>query len=402
MSVSVATTRTAPRPRVNAQLDIAKPRLAIYMHDLSGGGIERQSLVIAQELRRRGGDVTLVLHRLRGPLRDQLPAGLRVVDLESRRTWDDVPRLAAFLRRDRPDILVANFDLNNIAALLAKAISLSPTKVVICQHNPLSRSFYATERRLLRYVGLGYRALAPFVSMAVGVSPGLADELHRLGGLPRERTVTISNPVIGPDFARSAAAPIEHPWLNDPTRPLFVTAGRLVAQKDQATLLRALALHLNHRDMRSRLLILGEGPLEAELKALSKSLGLDQSVDFLGFRPDAPAWFSHADAFILCSRSEGFGNVIVEALGCGTPVIASDCTYGPRDILEGGRFGLLFPPGDPVALARAMDEVRSLHTRFPAETLCQRASAFTYDACAARYVEVFQALTPKRAWTAPA
>src|ERR1700704_6207234 len=106
--------------------------VAIYLHDLAGGGVERQSLIIAEEFRRHGADVTLVLHRLRGQLLDQVPAGLRIVDLNSSRTLTDVAGLVRFLRNEKPDTLLSNVDLNNVAALLAKGISLSKTKVVIC------------------------------------------------------------------------------------------------------------------------------------------------------------------------------------------------------------------------------------------------------------------------------
>jgi glycosyltransferase involved in cell wall biosynthesis len=125
-------------------------------------------------------------------------------------------------------------------------------------------------------------------------------------------------------------------------------------------------------------------------------------VDFLGFRSDAPAWIRNADAFVLSSRSEGFGNVIVEALGCGTPVISTDCVCGPRDILENGRYGALVPPADPIAMAQAMNEVSTLRARFPADLLRQRANAYTYDACASQYAAVFEALAPQRAWVARA
>ncbi|HET6606668.1 MAG TPA: glycosyltransferase [Rhodopila sp.] len=405
MSVSVA----APNNRSAIKIAPASqsvcssacpPRLAIYLHDLSGGGVERQSLVIAEELRRRGADVTLVLHSLRGPLLDQIPAGLPVVDLKSGRTIDDIPRLAEFLRREKPDILLANFDFNNIAALLAKAIALSPTKVVICQHNLVFDAFLNSQRRLYRYVGLGYRALAPLMSKAIAVSAGLANDLHRRAGISSRRIVTINNPVIGPDFAQRAEEPVEHPWLHDPHHPVFVTAGRMVPQKDHPTLLRALALH--RRTMGGRLLFLGVGPLEPEMKALVAELGIEDAVDFLGFRSDAPAWFRQADAFVLSSRSEGFGNVLVEAMGCGTPVISTDCPCGPRDILDNGRYGLLVPPGDPEAMARAMNEVGTLRARFPADLLRQRSGAYTYEACAAQYAAVFETLAPQRAWVARA
>ena len=125
VSVSVSTAVAKRRPAISApSRHVGAPRamsVAIYMHDLRGGGVERQSLIIAEEFRRHGVDVTLVLHRLQGELADQVPPGLRIVNLGSSRTLMDVPRLARFLRSEKPDILVSNVDLNNVAALLAKA-----------------------------------------------------------------------------------------------------------------------------------------------------------------------------------------------------------------------------------------------------------------------------------------
>jgi glycosyltransferase involved in cell wall biosynthesis len=394
MSVTVAAPAVArPAAAASRPLPAASRAMsvAIYLHDLAGGGVERQSLVIAEELRRRGAEVTLVLHRLRGPLFDRVPAGLRVVDLMGDRTLNDIPRLARFLRRERPDVLLTNVDLKNVAALLAKAVSLSPAKVVICQHNPISQSFIAAENWVYRYVGLAYRVLAPLICRAVAVSEGVADEL-RATGIAAHRVVTIHNPVVGPDFRDRAAQPDPHPWFGVPGRPVFVTAGRLVAQKDHGIMLRALALHRRHSD--SRLILLGAGPLEAPLRALAADLGIGDCVDFAGFRPNVLPFFRQADAFVLSSQCEGFGNVIVEALGCGTPVISTDCDYGPAEILQDGRHGVLVPPRDAEALAAAMDGVRTLRARFPADTLRRRADDFTYAACAQRYAAVLASVLP--------
>lgn len=372
--------------------------VAIYLHDLSGGGVERQSLIIAEEFRRHGVDVTLVVHRLRGQLINQVPAGLRVVDLASTRTLQDIPGLVRFLRAEKPDILLSNLDVNNVAALLAKAIACVRTKAVICQHNPISSSFVACENWLYRCVGLSYRLLGPLISRAVAVSGGVADELIDIAAVPRDRVLTINNPVVGPDFQARCDEVVEHPWFRQPNRPVFVTAGRLVPQKDHETMLRALAMH--RRSIDGRLIVLGMGQLHAELRGLADRLGLGDVVDFQGFHSNALPFFRQADAFLLSSRCEGFGNVIVEALGCGTPVISTRCEHGPAEILADGRFGVLVPPRDPAALAAAMNDVASLRDRFPAEQLRQRAHDYSYAACASRYMAMFNALAPNRAWVA--
>ncbi len=161
-------------------------------------------------------------------------------------------------------------------------------------------------------------------------------------------------------------------------------------------MIRALAIH--RRNIDSRLIILGTGVLQDTLSDLADRLNLSEVVDFVGFQSNALPYFRHADAFLLSSRCEGFGNVIVEALGCGTPVISTRCDHGPSEILDDGRYGVLVEPQNPAALAEAMDQVGSLRERFPAEMLRQRAGDFSYAACASRYMAMFKALAPHRAW----
>jgi len=395
--------QAAPQARPSAiapgsVADAARPlSVAIYMHDLTGGGVERQTLTLARELRGLGVAVTLVLHQLRGELFSQLPAGLEVVDLRSRRTITDIPRLARFLRRRRPDILVANLDHNNVAALLAKGLSASSSKIVICQHNPVSSDFIAYEGWTYRLIPAAYLLLSPLLSHAVAVSAGVAQDLRSVAHLPRSKVCTINNPVVGPDFRARSEAPGEHPWFGQPDHPVFVTAGRLVGQKDHETMLRALALHRRNRP--SRLIVLGVGPLLERLQALTAELGLTSAVDFLGFKEDPLPYFRRADAFLLTSRAEGFGNVLVEAMACGTPVISTDCQHGPREILQDGRYGTLVAQHDPEAFAAAMDRLPELRARCPASMLRERADEFTNAACAARYLALFRSLVPGRGVT---
>jgi hypothetical protein len=128
---------------------------AIYIHDLSPGGVERQSLVLARELQKRGVDIVLIVHQMRGELIPLLPPGIPVVNLHSARTLQDVFRLRRYLLAEQPDVFMANVDHNNIAAALANALAGTETKLVICQHNPLSAGFHATVNWKHRMVSLG-------------------------------------------------------------------------------------------------------------------------------------------------------------------------------------------------------------------------------------------------------
>jgi glycosyltransferase involved in cell wall biosynthesis len=362
---------------------------AIYIHDLSPGGVERQCLVLARELQARGVDIVLVVHQMRGELVPLLPPGIPVVNLHSSRTLQDIWRLRRFLLDEQPDVFMANVDHNNVAAALAKALAGTATKLVICQHNALTTGFHDTVNWKHRVVPWFYRVLASRIDHAVAVSDGIARELIEAGISP-EKVSTIFNAVIGDDFESRASLPVRHPWLTSKDRPVFVTAGRLVEMKDHRTLLRAFAIHLRQRP--SRLMLLGAGPLLDELRGLAGSLGIAQHVAFEGFVPNPLPYMRAADAFVLSSRSEGFGNVLVEAMGCGTPVVSTDCSYGPADILANGKHGILVPPRDPDALAPALGRILDERDRWPRKRLQARAREFSYDACADGYEWLFRSV----------
>jgi glycosyltransferase involved in cell wall biosynthesis len=363
--------------------------VSIYLNDLSGGGAERQSLRLAREMQLSGAVVNLVLHQLRGQLVDQVPSGVGVVNLDRRRTRHDVVPLAAHLRRHQPDILLGNVDYVNIAAVLARVLSAARTKVVITQHNPLAGEL-ASDGRKYRIVAPAYRVLAPFVNAAVGVSDGIARQLVELGGIPASKVVRIYNAVVDGDFDERANMPVVHPWFCDGTAPIFVTAARLVPQKDHETLLRAMAIY--RRGGSGRLLILGTGPLRERLENLAHELQIADAVDFVGFQSNPLPWFRRCDAFVLSSRSEGFGIALAEAMACGTPVISTDCEHGPAEILGDGRYGTLVPQHDPAAMAAALTDADKMPQRFTPELLKARAADFSNAACRDGYLSLFNRL----------
>jgi glycosyltransferase involved in cell wall biosynthesis len=373
---------------------LSRLRVLFYLNDLSGGGAEKQCLTLARELLNIGVSVELILHRRRGELTDQVPAGVHVIDMDQRRTRNDVLPLARYIRKNRPDILLANVDHMNVVATLAGILSFAPTKVVITQHNALVGKA-ATDGWQYHLVAPAYRVLAPFISAAVAVSDGIAQELVAKCGVPARKVVRIYNAVIDPEFDERVDQPVTHPWFCDGRGPVFITAARLAPQKDQGTLLRAMALHV-HNGGHGRLLILGTGPSRPELEALAHELQIADVVDFVGFQSNPLPWFRHSDLFVLSSRTEGFGIALAEAMGCGTPAVATDSHHGPAEILGHGRYGVLVAPQDPTALAVALDDVAGIRQRFLPGMLKARAADFSNKACADGYLSLFQQLTSER------
>jgi glycosyltransferase involved in cell wall biosynthesis len=250
------------------------------------------------------------------------------------------------------------------------------------EHNDLAHASAHGVRRWEKFFPAMMRVLYPAADAVVAVSAGVADGLVSHAHLRREKITVIHNPIVTPEIAEKATAPLDHPWFAPGQSPVFVAAGRLTVQKDYPTLLRAFA-ELRQRRA-ARLFILGVGELHDELVAQADGLGIGADVEFAGFQENLFAFMSRAAAFVLSSAWEGFGNVLVEALACGTQVISTDCPSGPAEILDGGKFGRLVPVGNTSALAAAMEA--ALDHPLPAEMLRERAQIFSVDAALDRYL----------------
>ena len=172
----------------------------------------------------------------------------------------------------------------------------------------------------------------------------MADDLSRVGDIPRNHIQVIYNPVITPGLREKASAPLTDAWLADSGPPVILAVGSLREQKGFDVLIKAFAEV--RRTRAARLLILGEGVDRPQLEALIKELSLQNDVRLPGFVLNPYAYMARASLFVLSSNWEGLPTVLVEALFCGVPVIATDCHSGPREILGNGRFGRLVPVGD--------------------------------------------------------
>jgi glycosyltransferase involved in cell wall biosynthesis len=220
----------------------------------------------------------------------------------------------------------------------------------------------------------------------IAVSSGLQRQLERLPTLRRMPVACIHNPIIDPGFAERLAAPLDIPPAVRTDLPWVVAAGRLNPQKDYPTLLRAFADMT--RQIPAQLLILGEGDERAALEALALSLGIRNDVHFLGYVENPLPVMRRAQVFALTSTEEGFGNVLVEALAAGAPVVATDCPHGPREILCNEEFGRLVDVGDVAALTAMMSAEMHAGRRPLSEALARYLEHFSVRHIGERYVDV--------------
>lgn len=335
--------------------------ITLVIASMSGGGAERAVAKLASGFAAQGERVDLVLARAEGPYLTELHPAVRVVDLGARRFAAALVPLARYLRANRPVVVFSALDYVNVITILARALSGVRVPLVVSERNTLSSAVANTRRRRTRWMPRFIRWTYPHADAVVAVSDGVAADLVAMCGLAPTSVSVLNNPVVTPEVVRMRAEPVEHPWLRDTTTPTVVAVGRLVPQKDFATLLEAFAVA--RRSRTARLLILGSGPERAALEQLAERLGIPEDVALPGFHANPYPAMAAAHVFVLSSRWEGSPGVLIEAMSCGTPVIATDCPSGPRQILDGGRYGRLVPPGNASAMAEAL--VDALDGRVP-------------------------------------
>lgn len=358
-------------------------RIALFTRDLAGGGVGRVIVNLSRGFVEAGHDVDVVLARRHGPYVAQLAPGVRVIDFGVNRTLRCVPGLVSYLRRERPGALIACTDGANVVALWAKCLARAPTRLLISVHTNVSQNARQATMARGRLIPRFIRRFYAWADGVIAVSEGVADDLATTARLDRDRVRVIYNPIDLEGIVALGAAPLDHPWFRRGEPPVILSAGRLVPQKDYRTLLRAFAAVRRRRPV--RLAILGEGAERPALEALARELGCAGDVALLGFEANPYPFMRAARMFVLSSAWEGFGYVLIEAMALGTPVIATDCPWGPAEILDHGRFGRLVPVGDAGALAEAIES--ELDAARPADGARGRAAQFATDKVAAAYLE---------------
>ncbi len=332
-------------------------------------------LHLAQGFVGRGLTVDLILVRATGLNLQSVPPNVRIVDLNCSHSRLSIWKLISYLRRERPRAMLSALDTLNVIAILAKWLSGTDTRLAISltcfislvynrkNADVFTRSIYA------RITFFALKVLYRFADRIVAISSGVADDCAELAHIPRSRIEVLYLPVITPNLHERAREPISHAWFRPEAPPVIIAVGRLSKAKDYPTLIKAFSILLKRKP--ARLLILGEGECRRELEQLVQDLGLATEVSLPGYIDNQYAFISHASVLALSSAWEGLSNVLVEALACGTNVVSTDCLSGPREILDGGKWGQLVPVGDASAFALALEETLAsgVTTSLPAEML---------------------------------
>ena len=331
----------------------AKQRVAIFTANMDGGGAERAMLKLAGGIADHGYDVDLVLSRAEGHYLREVPDSVRIVDLRARRVLSSIPGLVRYLRRERPNAMLTSMNYVNVVGIWARTLARVDTRLIVNEQNALSLEAAHSPRRRHRLMPRLIKRFYPWADGVTSVARGTADDLVHAAGVSPDLIEVVHNPIVTTELRELVAAPLDHPWFAPGEVPVVLGVGRLAPQKDFGTLIRAFARVIARRPC--RLMILGDGPERASLEALVSERGLTGSVDLPGWISNPYPYMARAGVFVLSSRWEGLPSVLIEALFCQVPVVATDCLSGPREILEGGRYGVLVPVGHEEALAAGIE-----------------------------------------------
>lgn len=350
-------------------------KVAIFTNSLSGGGMERAMLNVAVYLQSQGASVDLLLASKKGPLLEEVPDSINLVDLknqdnkhESIRWWlfkaaisveplflflmfvyklpksiKVIPKLVDYMQCNTPDVILSTPTTANLAVLWATRFSGHNKKVIVREATTLSEEINHNSSIFFRYVKRLVKKWYGCANTVVCVSDGVCNDLQENFLINKDILRVVPN-IIDIQGIKKKSTSLEHNQLIENHKPYILSMGRLEKSKDFPTFIKA--FHLIADKVNCNMLILGEGSERNRLVKLIEDLSLTSRVLLPGFVVNPYPYIKHCEVFALSSRWEGAPNVLREALVLNKRIICTDCSSGIRENLGNGDYGVIVPVGD--------------------------------------------------------
>ena len=353
-------------------------KIAFFLQNLSGGGAEKSVVNLSNYLINDSLEIDIVLvdSSTEVYLKD-LDTKINIIDLNKNRSLKSIFKMRRYIKTAKPDVIMSSVTHINIILVLVKLVSgKTNTKFVLNQVNHLSSIIdhytktLVFKKIILRVLLLMYNFTDGVISMSRGVEKDLLNN-----GLTI-KSKFIYNPIFSIEMLEKSKEEII-----EKNEIFFIAIGRMVPQKNFSLLLDA--FYLVNKEVKSKLIILGDGPLKPTLVKQIKELNLESRVLLKGFVDNPFSYLRKSNVFVLSSLWEGFGNVVVESLALGTQVVSTDCDSGPNEILENGKFGFLSSTFHKFELARLM--VEALNNPIDSELIIKRGMEFSIESSAKKY-----------------
>ena len=442
-------------------------KIAIYLRDLLGGGVERMMLNLMEELVKKGYDIDLLLENDAGELLYRVPEKVTTLILSeessatlvvekmpqqqrrsriktsikkpfvkllcfclsitrsehlyitirimirdfikfkynrksarlyfyfltrlkySRFTSEITTNLIRYIKTVKPQTIITGLEEQNFRLIIAKYLSGNSVKCIISVRNHLTTYFPLYYKiNWHRNYASAVRFLYPKADKIVAVSKGVKNDLVQSFGVLSDCITVIYNPVVTPNIVdRSTEYTKDDDWFNSDI-PVILSVGRLHPQKRFEVLIQAVA-RVNE-NIPARLIILGNGAEKENLMALVNRLNLTSKVRFAGYQENPFSYMAKSSLFVLSSQNEGLPGVLIEAMACGCPVVASQCNSGPEEILDYGKWGTLVPVGEVDKLAKEI--INALKKKHDKQLLMERAQFFSANSAVEHYIRMFESV----------
>ena len=333
--------------------------LSFVLPNLRAGGAEQVVITLLNGLASRGYSVELLLSEYSGPLKTELDDSVKVATLPPARTSvfgvaAHLPAIAMYLQQKNPAAMFPHLEHPSVVCLTAHIATDTDTVVIPTQHSTLVGPGGGTPKD--RIVDNLVPHLYPSANRIIAVAQGVANSITERTAVDPSDVSILHNPVDIDRIQRQAQEPLEHDWFVNDELKVILFVGRIAPEKDLQTWLQVFN-SVHAENPRTRAVIAGRGPDREELLQFAERLGIADVVAMPGYVDNPYKYMKRASVFLLSSRREGLPTVLIEALACGCPVVATDCRSGPREVLADGQFGQLAPVAEPSQIAKAVSEV---------------------------------------------
>lgn len=329
-----------------------KVHVAFMVGSLRVGGAERMMVNTANELAKRW-QVSFLSLTGGTALKGELSNNVTVHSFEKKSSLSAIPAILAFIRKEKPDVLISTQIHVNLIALILKLFFRVKTKIILREATSPASHFMMNTGFKQRLVSIAVRLLYPNADAIIAICEAVKKSLIESTNSPPAKISVIYNPVINDRFRMAVMENVEHPFLNK-NIPVFISVGRLAPAKNFSLLISSFSMVLKKKD--ARLIIVGEGSERKNLEKLIESFQLQEKIFLAGEITNPYPWMKSSDVYVLSSLYEGLPNALIEAMGCGLQLVSTDCPGGSREILMDGKCGKLVKMNDPEALADAMLE----------------------------------------------
>ena len=360
------------------------PKIALFTPTLNDGGMENKTALLANQLFEKGWDVTVWVLNNESPAYP-LNSEITLVDLKLKNKAAALFPLIAKTLALKPEKLVSVSTPFNALWILVKILTGYPLKLAVSERNQLSAVVSHSTKFSDRLRPLIVRTLYPHADKVLCVSESVRTDLAAVSQLGEEKLVTLYNMIDLAEIDRLANKPAPPSLRELPADvPIILAIGRLNRQKNHSSLIKAFAVV--RRETPVKLVILGEGPLRADLVKQAAETGFGAEILLPGFDPNPFPWYQRAEVLVLPSLYEGLPGVLLEGLAMRKKIVASDCPGGSAEIIVNGKFGKLVPVDDPDSLAAAI--LNSLIESADLPALRDRARDFSTDELLSKTISI--------------